>query len=144
MRSRRSAFDRKLPRFRARRDSTLNQISTWFSHDVCLGTYTNRIRWLASFKNSFRVATDFNTPLFPFTPSGSTGNAHSPATNSTSVAEQCVVKLSATKIHPAFGSVAMARPMWAAKSASVRVSYTVGAITSPVATSKFAVKHCDP
>ena len=69
--SRRSATERKFPRRNTRRARTLNQISTWFSHDVCFGTYTNRTRWLASARNAFRVATDFSTPLVPFFPSDS-------------------------------------------------------------------------
>jgi hypothetical protein len=35
-------------------------------HDVCFGTYTKRIRWLAPVRNALHVATDFNTPLLPF------------------------------------------------------------------------------
>ena len=42
--SRRSDTDLKFPRRNTRLTNTLNQISTWFSHDVCLGTYTNRTR----------------------------------------------------------------------------------------------------
>ena len=34
--------------------------------------------------------------------------------------------------------------MWAAKSFSPRVAWTVGAITRPVATSKFPIKHGVP
>src|SRR3954469_4498359 len=104
--SRRSATDRKSPRRNTRRANTLNQISTWFSHDVCFGTYTNRTRCDASVRNAFRVATDFSTPLFPFLPSDSVGMPHTDATHHTSVAEVCVVRLSATKIQPAPGSVA--------------------------------------
>ena len=52
--------------------------------------------------------------------------------------------MSATKIHPASGSVATVRAMWAAKSSSVRVGWTVGAITWPVATSKLPIRHCVP
>ena len=66
------------------------------------------------------------------------------AIGTTGVAEPCVVELSATNTHPASGSVATVRATRPAKSASVRVASTVGAITRPVATSKFAVGHCVP
>jgi hypothetical protein len=69
----------KSPRLITRRTRMLNQISIWFSHEVCLGTYTKRMRWPGSVKNAFRVATDFNTPRLPFLPR-SPSIAHSRAT----------------------------------------------------------------
>lgn len=42
--SRRSDSEVKSPRLIARRTRMLNQIEIQFSHDVCLGTYTKRIR----------------------------------------------------------------------------------------------------
>ena len=45
---------------------------------------------------------------------------------------------------PASGSVAIVRSTCSAKSASVRVASTVGAITRPVAASTFAVGHGVP
>src|ERR1700712_4500543 len=64
----RSATDRKFPRRNTRRANTLNQISTWFSHDVCFGTYTNRTRCDSSVREALRAPTNFSTPLFPFLP----------------------------------------------------------------------------
>ena len=43
-----------------------NQISIWFSHELCLGVYANRIRWPGSLRNAARLAFDFSTPLLPF------------------------------------------------------------------------------
>jgi hypothetical protein len=77
--SRSSASDVKFPRLMTRRTRMLNQIAIWFSHDVCFGTYTNRTRWLRSFGNAFRVATDLSTPRFPFLPRSS-AIAHARAT----------------------------------------------------------------
>jgi hypothetical protein len=37
MRARKSSTEVKLARFNNRRTKMLNQISTWFNHDVCLG-----------------------------------------------------------------------------------------------------------
>ena len=48
-------------------------------------------------------------------------------------------KLSTTKIHAASGSVATVCAMWPTKSASVRVGPIVGAINSPVVTSKLPI-----
>jgi hypothetical protein len=42
--------------------------SIWFSHELCFGLYTNRIRWLGSDKNAWRLAIDFSTPEIPFLP----------------------------------------------------------------------------
>jgi hypothetical protein len=44
-RFRKSVFEVNDPRRIARRASTLNQIATWFNHDVCFGTYTWRACW---------------------------------------------------------------------------------------------------
>src|SRR3954465_9906618 len=93
--SRRSDADVKLPRRITRRTRMLNQISIWFSHDVCFGTYTKRIRWLAFVRNAFRVATDFRTPLFPFTPRPS-DTPHASATPRTKDSEAGGVRVSHT------------------------------------------------
>src|SRR5262245_59571825 len=42
--------------------------SIWFSHDVCFGKYTKRMRWPRSPRNSRRVACDRSTPRLPFFP----------------------------------------------------------------------------
>ena len=62
------------------------------------------------------------------------------ATFRTNVSEQWMFKLSTTKIHEAFGSVATVCSMWLAKSASVRVGPIVGAINSPVVTWKLPIR----
>ena len=112
-------------------------VSIWFSHELCLGVYTNRIRWLFSDKNACRLATDFSTPRTPFFPNGCS-IPHAWATFRTNVSEQWMFKLSTTKIHKAVGSVATVCSMWLAKSASVRVGPIVGAIDFPVDTWKVA------
>src|SRR4030095_3195139 len=48
------------------------------------------------------------------------------------------------KSHGASGSVAMVWAICPAKSSSVLLGPIVGATTSPVATSKLAIKHCVP
>jgi len=105
----RSLGEENDPCLSTRRCKMLNQISTWFSHDVGFGVNTNRIRRPGSVRNARRLATDFSTPDFPFAPGVPTGMATSVAISTTSVAEQCVVKLSATNTHPASGSVATVR-----------------------------------
>ena len=62
-------------------------VSIWFSHELCLGVYTNRIRWLLSDKNACRLATDFSTPRTPFFPNG-WSIPHAWATYRTNVSEQ--------------------------------------------------------
>src|SRR5271165_5946323 len=113
--------------------------SIWFSHELCLGVYTNRIRWLRSDKNACRLATDFSTPRTPFFPNGCS-IPHALATFRTNVSEQWMFKLSTTKIHEADGAVATVCSMWLAKSASVRVGPIVGAINSPVVTWKLPIR----
>ena len=122
---------------------TPNTTSIWFSHELCFGRYTNRIRWLNSDKNACRLATDFSTPRTPFFPR-SVRTSHASATNSTKLSEPWMFKLSTTKTHEPFGSVATVCSMWLAKSASVRVGPIVGAINSPVVTWKFPIKHKVP
>ena len=98
---------------------------------------------LGSMRNAFRVATDFSTPRLPFLPRSS-AMPHSWATYRTNDSEAWIVRLSATKIQLACGSVATVAAMWTAKSTSVRVACTVGVITSPVATSKLPIRHWVP
>src|SRR5271169_4086125 len=62
----RSSVDVKLPRRTTLRMMTPNTISTWFSHDVCLGKYTKRTRCSLFDRNSCRVACDCSTPALPF------------------------------------------------------------------------------
>src|SRR5580704_4127223 len=45
---------------------TPNTVSTWFSHELCLGRYTNRTWWCSSLRNSRRVDCDFKIPALPF------------------------------------------------------------------------------
>ena len=47
---------------------TPKTVSIWLSHELCLGVYTTRIRWLGSDRNACRLATDFSTPRTPFFP----------------------------------------------------------------------------
>src|SRR5271166_3177345 len=113
--------------------------SIWFSHELCLGVYTNRIRWLRSDKKACRLATDFKIPRTPFLPNFSS-IPHTLATQFTRVSEQWMFKLSNTNTHDASGSVRTVRSMWLAKSASVRVGPMLGAINSPVVTTKLPIR----
>src|SRR5512133_3137005 len=45
------------PRRTTFRMITPNTTSIWFSHELCFGRYTNRMRWLVSDKNACRLAT---------------------------------------------------------------------------------------
>src|SRR5215510_7586291 len=42
--------------------------SIWFSHDVCFGRNTQRIRWLRSCRNVRRLSCERSTPRLPFFP----------------------------------------------------------------------------
>ena len=53
-------------------------------------------------------------------------------------------RLSTTNTHDASGSMATVCSMWLAKSASVRVGPIVGAINSPVVTTKLPIRHNVP
>ena len=107
--------------------------SIWFSHELCFGRYTNRIRWLGRDKNACRLAIDFNTPRTPFWPRA-VGTSHDSATSFTRLSEQWMFKLSTTNTHEPSGSAATVRSMWPAKSPSVRVGPIVGLSNSPVVT----------
>jgi hypothetical protein len=87
--------DRSLPKI----------VSIWFSHELCFGRYTNRIRWLNSDKNACRLATDFRIPRVPFLPK-SFGTSQALATNVTKRSEQCMFKLSTTNTPDPSGSAA--------------------------------------
>src|SRR5262249_31074575 len=117
--------------------------SIWFSHELCFGVYTNRIRWLFSDRNACRLATDLRIPRTVFLPNGSS-IPHALATYRTSISEQWMFKLSTTKIQPASGSVATVRAMCSTKSHSVRVGPIVGAISSPVVTLKLPIQLSVP
>src|SRR6516225_4108955 len=65
---RKSSTDVKEPRRITFRMITPKITSIWFSHELCFGRYTNRIRWLVSDRNACRLATDFSTPRLPFLP----------------------------------------------------------------------------
>src|SRR5947208_15383344 len=84
---RRSSTDVNEPRRITFRMITPKITSIWFSHELCFGRYTNRIRWLNSDKNACRLATDFSTPRLPFLPRA-VGTAHASATNFTRLSEQ--------------------------------------------------------
>src|SRR4051795_710070 len=60
--------------------------SIWFSHELCFGRYTNRIRWLDSDKNACRLAPDFSIPRTPFLPSA-VPTSHAPTTSFTKLSE---------------------------------------------------------
>jgi cytochrome c peroxidase len=50
------------PRRNARRTRMLNQHSIWFSHEQCLGVYTNRTPCATSTRNARRVSTFARIP----------------------------------------------------------------------------------
>src|SRR5262245_44394670 len=89
----RSSVEVKLDRFSSFLARMPNQISTWFSHEQCLGVYMNRILWVESLRNAFRLAFDFSTPALPFSPRSS-AIPHAPATYSTRLSDWCVSRLS--------------------------------------------------
>src|SRR3954463_708603 len=101
--SRRSATEVNEPRRITFRMITPKITSIWFSHELCFGRYTNRIRWLDSDKNACRLATDFSTPRTPFLPSP-VGTSHASATSFTKLSEQWMFKLSTTNTHEPSGA----------------------------------------
>src|SRR3954463_16827623 len=140
---RKSSTDVNEPRRITFRMITPKITSIWFSHELCLGRYTNRIRWLDSDKNACRLATDFSTPRPPFLPRA-VPDPHASATSFTKPSEQWMFKLSTTNTHDPSGSVATVRSMWPAKSSSVRVGPIVGRGNSPVVTTKLPIRHNVP
>src|ERR1700736_1598959 len=62
----RSVSEVKWPRRITLRITIPKTISIWLSHDVCLGRYTKRMRWLLSARNFRRVSCDSSTPALPF------------------------------------------------------------------------------
>src|SRR3954449_10450469 len=89
---RKSATEVNEPRRITFRMITPKITSIWFSHELCLGRYTNRIRWLDSDKNACRLATDFRTPRLPFLPT-SFETSHASATSFTRLSEQWMFRL---------------------------------------------------
>src|SRR5262245_1457073 len=103
-----SSAEAKLERRSSLRERMPNQISTWFSHEQCLGVYAKPMRGPGSLRNAFRLAFDFSTPDLPFSP-GSPAIPHASST------------------YP-----------------SVRVGPTLGAMTCPHQTSRFAIRQSVP
>src|SRR5579864_4848030 len=62
----RSFTEVKLPRRTTLRMIMPKTISIWFSHDVCFGKNTKRMRWLRSCKNARRLSCERSTPRLPF------------------------------------------------------------------------------
>src|SRR3954452_18665096 len=139
----RSSTEVKLERRSNFRTRILNQISTWLSHEVCFGVYTNRMRWLGSDRNAARLGCDFSPPCLPLTPNSS-WTPQVWATHTTRLSDWCVFRLSTMNPQPAQGSVATVCCTCARKSASVRVGPSVGAITQPHQISRLAVRHSVP
>src|SRR4051794_3795665 len=100
---RKSATEGNEPRRITFRMITPKITSIWFSHELCFGRYTNRIRWLDSDKNACRLATDFSTPRAPFLPRA-VGTWHASATSFTKLSEPWMFKLSTTNTHEPSGS----------------------------------------
>src|SRR5919202_1733513 len=141
--ARRSSVEVKVPRRNNLRTRILNQISTWFNHEQCLGVETKRMRWVGSHRKAARVAMDSRMPVLSLVPRSSAYPRRS-ATKRTSDSDWWVFNCSVTKTHSASGSVATVRSICAAKSAAVRVGPTVGATTRPCVTSQVAIRHWVP
>src|SRR5713226_1952616 len=62
----RSATLVKFPRRITFRMIMPNTISTWFSHDVCFGRNTKRIRWSRLPRKLRRLSCETSTPRLPF------------------------------------------------------------------------------
>ncbi len=101
------------------------------------------MRWLCCERKAARLAIDLRIPLRPLMPRSSS-SPHCSATIRTRLSDLWVLSWSTTKIQPAWASVAMVFWMWFAKSVSVRVGETVGAIIFPLATLKLAIKQTVP
>src|SRR3954453_21087621 len=81
---RRSSTEVNEPRRITFRTITPKTVSIWFSHELCFGRYTNRIRRPGSDQNACRLATDFSTPRTPFLPR-SVPTSHASATSFTNL-----------------------------------------------------------
>src|SRR3954464_3027216 len=141
--ARKSSTDVNEPRRITFRMITPKITSIWFSHELGLGRYTNRIRRPDSDKNACRLATDFSTPRTPFLPRSS-GPPHSPATSFPKLSGPWMFKLSRTTTHDPPGSQANVCSMWLTTSSSVRVGPIVGRSNSPVVTTKLPIRHNVP
>src|SRR5262249_56950918 len=64
----RSLTEVKLPRRTTLRMILPKTISIWFSHDVCFGKNTKRMRWLRVCRNARRLSCERSTPRLPFFP----------------------------------------------------------------------------
>lgn len=72
-RCRKASTNGKLPRRITRWITTLNQISTWVNHELCLGTQMNRMRRSGDGRNGYGDSWLFKIPGLPFTPTSSGG-----------------------------------------------------------------------
>ena len=108
-------------------------VSIWFSHELCLGVYTNRIRWLFSDQERLPARYRFQHPTHSLLPQ----RLLDPARLGDHF-HQSLRAMDVPIIHhenPRGRRVGGHRLLdVAAKSASVRVGPIVGAINSPVAT----------
>src|SRR5262245_28192723 len=64
----RSLTEVKLPRRTTLRMIMPKTISIWFSHDVCFGKNTKRMRWLRVCRKVRRLSCERSTPRLPFFP----------------------------------------------------------------------------
>jgi hypothetical protein len=137
----------KLPRRSSLRTRIENQISISLSREAdqgqeaCLGVKWKVMRWLASRRNASRVAIDWRTLGFPFSPRSSL-MPERVATRRVTASDMEVLRLSQTTCHGAVGAAEANRfARNDTKSASVRVSPMVlrilPKVTSIVAISAF-------
>lgn len=112
-----------------------NQISIWFTQELCFGVYTNRTLWFSSMRNSSRLFMLFKMPSFPLMPSPS-GRRHSSATNFTRPSDLWVFRPSQMIIYFLSGFSETSRRTARQKSCSFRVRFMYGAWITPSAVRK--------
>src|SRR3982750_2016615 len=118
-------------------------VSIWFSHELCFGRYTNRIRRPGSDRNACRLATAFSTPRTPFLPRAA-APSHPVAPSFPRPSERWMFKLSTTNTHEPAGSTDNVCSIWLTKSPSVRVGPIVGRGNSPAVTTKLPIRPKGP
>src|SRR3982750_1809495 len=91
--ARKSSTDVNEPRRITFRMITPKITSIWFSHELCFGRYTNRIRWPDPHKNPCPPPPHFSPPRVPFRPRF-VAIPHPPAPSFTKLSEQWMFRLS--------------------------------------------------
>ena len=120
-----------------------NQISIWFTQELCLGVYTKRILWFSSIRKDSRLFMLFRIPSFPLMPRSAV-REHSCATSFTSPSDLWVFRPSQIMIYFLSASSDMSCRTALQKSPSFRVLFRYGVWILPSATRRNAIRLMVP